>query len=111
MSDAVIIHSTPASIAVSRTATRESVNTLPAVMADLLEPYRLVLEAMEFSSGVPLEPSVQAVVDAYPVLLSLLEEEVGAYVKAYSDKCGQLEDEVLSLRMHLHRLMRSRGAK
>lgn len=105
---AAIIRSTPSGISVSRVITRESSNDLPSVVADLVAPFRDVHDAMAFSSGVPMEPSVAAVVAAYPQLLDLLQGELAQYIRAYADKCSQLEDQVCSLRLHVCRLMSAR---
>jgi hypothetical protein len=108
MSTVVIRSPSPSEISVSRTPTRETQDSLPAVIRDLLVPFQLLRDAIDFSSGVPLEPSISAVVTAYPRLLAILEGEVAEYIRAYADKCDHLEDQVLSLRLHLRRLMQVR---
>ncbi len=98
---------------VARTSTREQAADLPAVVSELLTPFRAVLEEFQALGPyvLPLDPAAQAVIDWYGKLMNLVEGELSTYIKAYADKCDLLEDQLLSTRLHFHRAMEQRGRR
>jgi hypothetical protein len=90
-------------IAIGRTPTTRVAVDLPSLFRELVAPYVELLAALEWRKGDPVEPSVQAILDAYPALIGLVETEVAAYVATYASRCELLEDELASARMQLAR--------
>lgn len=105
---ASVVTSTPDGICVSRAVTRETTGDLPSELVALVAPFRALYEEMDFFAPMEAVPSVVAVLEAYPKLVDLLEVEISAYVRAYADKCDELEDKLTSLRLQLTRQMRTR---
>lgn len=101
------ITSTPDGISVSRAITRETACDPPSEIADLVAPFRAIYEDLDFFAPIEASPEVVAVIEAYPKLVQLLENEIAAYVRAYADKCDELEDRLTSLRLQLTRQMRT----
>lgn len=100
----------------ARTATKEQTSDLPSVVHEVVAPFRAVLDDLQettrrWGSLRPMDPTVRAVLEAYPKLMVLLEVEFVAYIKAYADKCDHLEDQLTSTRLHLRRIMELRGKK
>lgn len=88
-------------IAIGRTPTAQVTMDVPHLFRELVKPFSALLDALEFSKGLPVEPSVQAILEAYPKLIDLIESEVAAYVAAYNSRCERLEDELASARLQL----------